>query len=60
MGEAFRIAGREMASEIERIRMLRDRLWAGLQDMEEVYLNGDFEQRVPHNLNVSFAYVEFV
>ncbi len=58
MGEAFRIAGREMASEIERIRMLRDRLWAGLQDMEEVYLNGDFEQRVPHNLNVSFNYVE--
>jgi cysteine desulfurase len=58
MGEAFRIAGREMASENERIRMLRDRLWAGLQDMEEVYLNGDFEQRVPHNLNVSFNYVE--
>ena len=58
MGEAFRIAGLEMASENERIRMLRDRLWAGLQDMEEVYLNGDFEQRVPHNLNVSFNYVE--
>ena len=58
MGEAFRLAGLEMASENERIRMLRDRLWAGLQDMEEVYLNGDFEQRVPHNLNVSFNYVE--
>ncbi|HES75998.1 MAG TPA: IscS subfamily cysteine desulfurase [bacterium] len=58
MGEAFRIAGLEMASENERIRMLRDRLWAGLQDMEEVYLNGDFERRVPHNLNVSFNYVE--
>lgn len=58
MGEAFRIADLEMASENERIRMLRDRLWAGLQDMEEVYLNGDLEQRVPHNLNVSFNYVE--
>ncbi len=58
MGEAFRIAGQEMAAENERIRMLRDRLWAGLQDMEEVYLNGDVEQRVPHNLNVSFNYVE--
>jgi len=58
MGEAFRLAGLEMATENERIRMLRDRLWAGLQDMEEVYLNGDFEQRVPHNLNVSFNYVE--
>lgn len=58
MGEAFRIAGQEMAAENERIRMLRDRLWLGLQDMEEVYLNGDFEQRVPHNLNVSFNYVE--
>ena len=58
MGEAFRIAGQEMAAENERIRMLRDRLWLSLQDMEEVYLNGDFEQRVPHNLNVSFNYVE--
>jgi len=58
MGEAFRIAGLEMASENERLRMLRDRLWAGLQDMEEIYLNGDFERRVPHNLNVSFNYVE--
>ncbi|MEW5837679.1 MAG: IscS subfamily cysteine desulfurase [Pseudomonadota bacterium] len=58
MGEAFRLAGLEMASENERIRGLRDRLWAGLCDMEEVYLNGDFEQRVPHNLNVSFNYVE--
>jgi cysteine desulfurase len=58
MGEAFRLAGLEMANENERIRMLRDRLWAGLQDMEEVYLNGDFERRVPHNLNVSFNYVE--
>jgi len=58
MGEAFRIAREEMAAENARIRVLRDRLWAGLADMEEVYLNGDLEQRVPHNLNVSFNYVE--
>ncbi len=58
MGEAFRLAQEEMATENERIRMLRDRLWQGLSDMEEVHLNGDMEQRVPHNLNVSFNYVE--
>jgi cysteine desulfurase len=58
MGEAFRIAHEEMATENERIRMLRDRLWAGLSQIEQVYLNGDFEQRVPHNLNVSFNFVE--
>ncbi|ADE12483.1 IscS subfamily cysteine desulfurase [Sideroxydans lithotrophicus] len=58
MGEAFRIAKEEMASENERIRMLRDRLWKGLSGMEEVYLNGDMEHRVPHNLNVSFNFVE--
>lgn len=58
MGEAFRIAREEMATENERIRMLRDRLWNGLSGMEEVYLNGDFERRVPHNLNVSFNFVE--
>ncbi len=58
MGEAFRIARLEMGSEIERVRMLRDRLWAGLKGIEEVYLNGDFEARVPHNLNVSFNFVE--
>ena len=58
MGEAYRIAKEEMATENERIRMLRDRLWAGLSSMEEVYLNGDMEQRVPHNLNVSFNFVE--
>jgi len=58
MGEAFRIAREEMATENVRIRALRDRLWNGLNDMEEVYLNGDMEQRVPHNLNVSFNYVE--
>jgi cysteine desulfurase len=58
MGEAFRIAREEMGAEVERIRMLRDRLWAGLSDMEEVYLNGDLERRVAHNLNVSFNFVE--
>jgi cysteine desulfurase len=58
MGEAFRIAKAEMATENERIRMLRDRLWKGLSQIEEVYLNGDMERRVPHNLNVSFNFVE--
>jgi cysteine desulfurase len=58
MGEAFRIARLEMAEEEARIRVLRDRLWQGLSEMEEVYLNGDFDHRVPGNLNVSFNYVE--
>ena len=58
MGEAFRIAKEEMAAESERIRMLRDRLYAGFSDMEEVHVNGDMERRVPHNLNVSFNFVE--
>jgi cysteine desulfurase len=58
MGEAFRIAQEEMATENERIRRLRDRLLNGLKEMEEVYLNGDLEQRVPHNLNVSLNFVE--
>jgi cysteine desulfurase len=58
MGEAFRIAKEEMATENERVRALRDRLWAGLRDMEAVYLNGDLERRVAGNLNVSFNFVE--
>jgi cysteine desulfurase len=58
MGEAFRLAREEMATENERIRMLRDKLLAGFKDMEEIYVNGDLEHRVPHNLNVSFNYVE--
>ena len=58
MGEAFRIAKEEMAQENERIRMLRDRLLNGLMAMEEVHVNGDMEQRVPHNLNLSFSFVE--
>jgi cysteine desulfurase len=58
MGEAFQIAQQEMDSEIARIIGLRDRLAKGLMEMEEVYINGDMEHRVPHNLNVSFNYVE--
>lgn len=58
MGEAFRLAKLEMTAENERLRMLRDRLWQGLQDIDEVYLNGDFEQRIAGNLNVSFNFVE--
>ena len=58
MGEAYAIARAGMAAENERIRWLRDRLWAGLSTLDEVYLNGDLDARVPHNLNVSFNYVE--
>jgi len=58
MGEAFRIAREEMVEEEARIRLLRDRLWNSLNDMEEVYLNGDMDHRVPGNLNVSFNFVE--
>ena len=58
MGEAARIAKAEMAADSERIRMLRDRLWRELSGMEAVVLNGDLEQRIPGNLNVSFNYVE--
>lgn len=58
MGEAFRIAGEEMHTENERMQALRDRLWNGISDMEEIYLNGDLEQRIPGNLNVSFNFVE--
>jgi cysteine desulfurase len=58
MGEAFRLARLEMASENERVRMLRDRLYRGVCEMEEVFVNGDMTHRVPHNLNISFNYVE--
>ncbi|MFP6559529.1 IscS subfamily cysteine desulfurase [Paraburkholderia sp. B3] len=58
MGEAFRIAREEMATENERVRMLRDKLLRGLSEIEETYVNGDMEQRVPHNLNISFNFVE--
>ncbi len=58
MGEAFRIAKAEMAEENVRIRALRDRLLAGLQGIEQIFVNGDLQRRIPHNLNVSFNYVE--
>jgi cysteine desulfurase len=58
MGEAFRIAREEMATENERIRALRDKLYKGLSEMEETVVNGDMDQRIPGNLNISFAYVE--
>lgn len=58
MGEAFRLAKVEMATENERVKMLRDKLYNGVKDIEAVFLNGDAEHRVAHNLNVSFAYVE--
>ncbi|HMA32744.1 MAG TPA: aminotransferase class V-fold PLP-dependent enzyme, partial [Casimicrobiaceae bacterium] len=58
MGEAFRLAKVEMAAGNDRVRMLRDRLWTGLSKIDEVYVNGDMERRVPHNLNVSFNFVE--
>lgn len=58
MGEAARLAREEMGSDLERIRGLRDRLWSGVSDLEEVYFNGDLTQGYPGILNVSFAYVE--
>ena len=58
MGEAFRIAHDEMAVDNERARALRDKLLAGLSVLEETYVNGDLEARVPHNLNLSFNFVE--
>lgn len=58
MGEAFRIAKEEMGTESERIRMLQQRLLRGLDDIEQVFINGDLERRVPHNVNASFNYVE--
>jgi cysteine desulfurase len=58
MGEAFRIAREEMGTESERIRMLHHKLLTGLTDIEQVFVNGDLERRVPHNLNISFNFVE--
>lgn len=58
MGEAFHIANEEMASESERILMLRERLLNGFKDMEEVYINGNLDHRVPGNINISFNFVE--
>ena len=58
MGEAFRLAREEMVFENRRIGVLRDRLLKGLSDIEQTFINGDMMHRVPHNLNISFAYVE--
>jgi cysteine desulfurase len=58
MGESFKIAKEEMIAENSRIRNLHERLLKGLTEIEEVYVNGDLKQRVPHNLNISFNYVE--
>ena len=58
MGMAYAIAKQEMGAENERIRMLHDRLLKGLQGIEQVFINGHLDQRVPHNLNISFNYVE--
>jgi len=58
MGAALRIAREEMPAEIERVRALRDRLYAGLSALDEVYVNGSLDHRIAHNLNLSFAFVE--
>ncbi|MYN14672.1 IscS subfamily cysteine desulfurase [Pusillimonas sp. TS35] len=58
MGEAFRLAGLEMQADNARIVALRDRLWAGLSQIPDLYLNGHAERRVPHNVNVSVDYIE--
>ncbi|WP_321797672.1 IscS subfamily cysteine desulfurase [Caballeronia sp. J97] len=58
MGEAFRLAKEEMEGESRRVGALRDRLLAGLMDLDEVYVNGDLTRRIAHNLNVSFNFVE--
>src|SRR5437870_5716102 len=58
MGEAFRLAKLELKAESEHIKRLRDRLLAGLRSIEEMYVNGSLEHRIPHNLNVSFNFVE--
>lgn len=58
MGEAFRIAKQEMQQDYEHAKKLRDRLLNGVKEMEAVTINGSLEQRIPHNLNISFAFVE--
>ena len=58
MGEAFKIAREEMENDNKRIKKLRDKFWNQLKDVEEIYLNGDLENRIPGNLNISFNYVE--
>ncbi len=58
MGEACRLAKEEMAQDLAHVTAMRDRLWAGLNAMEQVFVNGDFDKRYPGNLNVSFNFVE--
>jgi cysteine desulfurase len=58
MGEAFKIARQEMGTESERVRMLQQRLMAGISQIDQVFINGHLERRVPHNVNASFNYVE--
>jgi cysteine desulfurase len=58
MGEAFRLAKIEMAEDLKRTKVLHDRLLSGLQNLEQVFVNGHLTQRVPHNLNISFNFVE--
>jgi cysteine desulfurase len=58
MGEAFRLAKEEMKQDLAHVTALRDRFWNGIKDMEQVFINGDMEQRYPGNLNVSFNFVE--
>lgn len=58
MGEAFRLAAEDLDNDHDHLTALRDRLWDGIKDMEEVYINGDMQHRIPGNLNVSFNYVE--
>jgi len=58
MGEAFKLAKDEMAQDLAHVTAMRDRLWAGINDMEEVFINGDKDKRYPGNLNVSFNFVE--
>ncbi|MGX5661487.1 IscS subfamily cysteine desulfurase [Diaphorobacter nitroreducens] len=58
MGEAFRLAKLEMAQDLGKVQALQKRLLDGLKDVEQVFINGDLERRVPHNLNMSFNFVE--
>jgi cysteine desulfurase len=58
MGEAFRIAKEDMAKDLAKAKALQQRLLDGFKDMEQVFINGNMKHRVPHNLNISFNYVE--
>lgn len=58
MGEAFRIAKLEMKQDIEKAQLLQERLLTGIADLEQVFINGDLKRRIPHNLNISFNFVE--